>query len=581
MTISSLTSANVSATYAAAANAAKATVTNVAAAAPKASASAVTVSISSAGRVAAATAAVTYTNMTTFKADLKAIVDAGAALPTPVTKTASNMEKTYDLKISSTELLDVTNLANLKLANAAGKIKSIALTDATVTLDQLATTQKFSAMTSLLAKVSSAHTVVLTKTLADDVASLNASSAVEKLNIQVSDTGDKVKTNLTALQTAAKAKTLTKVEMSSKTSATWSMTAADYTKTNADLMKILKNTTSNTDLTISVTGASVKNYTDFKTSKLLDQNIKNVTVSDTAAAIISGKTTLKADTKVTAVEIKDSIANIVKAGDVSGAKALLSATIAPTDTTAKPAAVTVANALKAKDLLISATLMSIADTARNIVNQKNNETNSTYTSATGAKAVLGSIGTTGVAGVKVTDTNFIMSIADVKTLKSVSADIDLSKISYKISDTSANVAANTTDASVMNASGIIFTSNVSISDAVKLGDLSQKQTPGAVSVYDSAANVTAKSADDLAALKAKGFMINIADTATNVATKFTEISARIASINDIVFDGDQNPATNVADTVAADKKFAKDTVLTGHSDVLGHVVTPDYSVATS
>ena len=361
------------------------------------------------------------------------------------------------------------------------------------------------------------------------------------------------------------------------------MTATEYTKTNADLMKILKNGTGVTS-SMSVTGASVKNYTDFKTTKLLDQNIKDLTISDTAAAIVASKSVLKADSKITATQIKDSIANIVKAVDVkslmaNAAGGSLSATISVTDT--KTAVVSIANAIKVKDLSIDMTKISITDTAANFVTQKNNEVN---VLKTGVSEVLAGIGSTGgPVSVAVTNKGFITSIADIKTLKSVSADLDISKLSYKISDTTKNIVTDKGDASVMNAAGIIFSTNVTVADDVALGDLTQKLTPGSLTIYDTVANVTAKSADDLAALKAKGFNINVADTATHLAGQgkdFAAISAKIANINDIVFDGDQNPETNVADTVAADKKFATGTVLTGHSDVLGHVVTPGYSVAS-
>ena len=152
------------------------------------------------------------------------------------------------------------------------------------------------------------------------------------------------------------------------------------------------------------------------------------------------------------------------------------------------------------------TKISITDTAANFVTQKNNEVN---VLKTGVSEVLAGIGSTGgPVSVAVTNKGFITSIADIKTLKSVSADLDISKLSYKISDTTKNIVTDKGDASVMNAAGIIFSTNVTVADDVALGDLTQKLTPGSLTIYDTVANVTAKSADDLAALKAKGFNIN-------------------------------------------------------------------------
>ena len=584
MTISSLTNANVSASYAAASTSAKAPITNMVAAAPKASASAVTVSISSAGRAAAA-AATTTTSWATF-ATAYAAKGSGAAL-----------DASYDLKISKSELTTADNLVKLKDAAAAGKINSITLSDTapiSISLDQTDATLKLVAgndLSKVLSKITSAHKLVLTKTTAADVSSLKSTSANETLDIQVSDTLANVKNYATTLQAAAKAGSLTDVALSSSATdlTAWTVTAKDYTVTYANLMNVLKGT--NAAKSVIVTGASVKNYTDIKASvggatSLLDKNIRSLDISDTAANILSKQPDLKAGValgaglkNISALKLTDSITNILKSG-----ASLVYAAVKDIDANfgtgtakvtinlvseAKPVKASVAETGSLNDLKIALNKVAISDKAINLVAQKRNELNSTLTSTASLLA--------GVASVSVTDTDITMSVADIKVLNGAGmGTFDKSKLKWNIADSAANIVADAGNDAVKKAKAISITSTMTIAQAKDLVDKTKFPTlpnAGALTVIDTAAAIAAENTANLDGLIAKGFTINIADTAAGLTTNIANIDARIGRISNIKLDTVSNATT---DTTFA----AKATIdLSTHTATMGHVVDA-YTQAT-
>ncbi|NDB70121.1 MAG: hypothetical protein EB015_19370, partial [Methylocystaceae bacterium] len=162
-------------------------------------------------------------------------------------------------------------------------------------------------------------------------------------------------------------------------------------------------------------------------------------------------------------------------------------------------------------------------------------------------------------------------------------NIDATKVKWSISDSAANIAAAFAAKSdtVTKATSLAFTTSMTIDSAktILAGAKTKLPTAGALAISDSVKNIVdaSKSSDaatNLTALIAKGFSINISDSAANIAGSdgaFADIDSLIGKIADIKLDDGNSKTDN-------DAVFAYGTKLADHANTIGHIVD-SYSVA--
>ena len=219
-----------------------------------------------------------------------------SAVTAATASTVATNTHVTSLSISDSAANIVTNIAALEGLVTAGKVGSIGLTDSTKPTLTLTAAQD-TADAGVLAKITSPYNLVVSGVLATNATNISAQAHVT--SVTVSDTAANIVTSLAALQTLATANKLGSISLTNTTLPTLSLTAAQLTADATTLGKITSS------YNLAITGVAAANAP----TVAAQAHVTSVTVSDTAANVVSNLTslqTLGVAGKLTSISLTDS-----------------------------------------------------------------------------------------------------------------------------------------------------------------------------------------------------------------------------------------------------------------------------------
>lgn len=336
---------------------------------------------------------ISTTNSSTVKISAAAVTVAKAAtLPPPTVITVAQALSSGDKIASNTVIKDTaanisTNLKALGALTTLGNVTGITLSDTkagTISIARADLTGDLSSSTNIdanlvvLKKITSSYTLNVTGLTASDALSLKSPAKTVTLSLSITDTVDNITSNLSALQTAAKAKILTKITIPTADSGTakplLSITAAQL-KASPELLSTIKG---DYDLTIMGVAAAdavtVAGNADkvLKASGSVSTQAK-VAISDTSVNLVKNIAALEIAAtagRLTSITVSDGKALVLTEAQIKADSHFLATTFT-SNTTIEATAVAAADVSSVQSLVnsnvkLTLTKESIADTAANI-----------------------------------------------------------------------------------------------------------------------------------------------------------------------------------------------------------------------
>ena len=369
-TISSVNSVSVQAnTVSSSSTVAVPTVNTVATAATPTPASASTVKVSAAGLTVSKAASATPAPMTVAQA-----LAAGADLPagTVIKDTAAAVGANFKTLGS---LATLSNITSITLSDAKAGTISVARADLTGDLTSSTNTD---ANLAVLKKITSSYTLNVTGLSASDALTLKSPAKNATLSLSITDTVENITSNLTALQAAAKAKSIATMTLPPLTAGTpkpmLSLTAAQL-KASPELMATIKG-----DFDLTITGVAAADAVTVAGSadKILKASgsgsaQSRVAISDTSANLVKNITALELAAtagRLTSITVSDGKALTLTEAQIKADSHFLAADFS-TATNIEATAVAAADVLTVQSLVnanskLTLTKESVSDTAANI-----------------------------------------------------------------------------------------------------------------------------------------------------------------------------------------------------------------------
>ena len=412
--------------------------------------------------------------------------------------------------ISDTALNIQANLDNLEIsiknstipsASNTFTISSIGVTDkGSITLYNSTLVNDIDALKVLTGK----YTLNVTEINVTDALALKPPSKDAALALSVKDTAANISGNWDKLQTLAKGKTLSAINVTDSTSSLLAMTSA-HLKADADALKLVGG-----DYKLSVTGVAAADVTKVLTTK----NIYSVEVKDTAANILKNLASIQ--TAVTAAKIQNVVIT-----DASNPSLSIDNIFALTTTLPN---VTLAAGVK----------FNIKDTASNIIAHARDDIGD----------VLKNAGTI-ILSDKTTPT---LTLADAITLKGIT---NLDKAAkYNIADGGSAVTAQAAidgETIVSGATSVIINKNFNINETKTLTAIKALAKGTAYSIADSASNILAQANLSGDKILSGANTVTVMDSSANIIANLDQLEAlaKAGKITDIKFTDTPSTALNI------------------------------------
>ena len=345
-----------------------------------------------------ATPTITTTNSSTVKVSAAALSVAKAATATPTPLTVAQILATGDKIPAGTVIKDTaanisTNLKALASLTSIANVTSITLSDTkagtisvarTDLVGDLSDPQNTDLNLAVLKKITSSYTLNVSGLSVSDALTLKAPAKTATLSLSISDTVDNVSTNLTALQTAAKAKSIAGIAISPATAGSpkpnLTLTAAQL-KASPELLATIKG---DYDLTITGVAAADAVTVAGNADKVLrasgsQSTQSKIAISDTASNLVKSIAALETAAtagRLTSITVSDSKALVLTEAQIKADSHFL-ATQFTSNTSIEATAVAAADVTTVQSLVnanskLTLTKESIADTAANIQSNLDN-----------------------------------------------------------------------------------------------------------------------------------------------------------------------------------------------------------------
>jgi hypothetical protein len=572
---------------------AAATVKTVTTAAAPTPASTSTVKVSAAGLTVSKAASATPAPMTVAQA-----LAAGADLPagTVIKDTAAAVGA--NLKTLG-GLATLSNITSITLSDAKAGTISVARSDLTGDLTSSTNTD---ANLSVLKKITSSYTLNVTGLSASDALTLKSPTKNATLSLSITDTVENITSNLTALQTAAKAKSIAAMTLPPLTAGTpkptLSLTAAQL-KASPELLVAIKG---DFDLTITGVAAADAATVAGSADKILKASgsgsaQSKVAISDTSANLVKNIAALELAAtagRLTSITVSDGKALTLTEAQIKADSHFL-ATEFSTATNIEATAVAAADVLTVQSLVnanskLTLTKESVSDTAANIQANLDN-----LEAAVKAPSISSASNAFTIANIGITDKGSItltnstlgndidalkvltgkytlnvsdISVSDALALKAPSKDATLA---LSVKDTAANIAGNWDKLQALakgkTLSAITVTDSASSLLAMTSAQLKTDADVLKLVAGDYKLAVTGVATADLAKiLSTKNiYSVSLTDTAANILKSLASIQTAVtaAKIQSVLISDKANPTLTISDAFALNTTLPNLTVLSG------------------
>jgi hypothetical protein len=583
-----------------------------------------TISTTNSSTVKVSSAALTVAKAPTVATPMSVaqILAAGANIPanTVIKDTAANIST--NLKALGA-LTTFSFVSSITLSDTKAGTISIVRTDIA---GDFSDPQNTDPNLAVLKKITSSYTLNVSDLSVSDALTLKSPAKTATLSLSISDTVDNIAASLTALQTAAKAKSIAGIAIPPATAgaakANLSITAAQL-KASPELLATIKG---DYDLTITGVLAADAVTAAGNADKVLKASgsgstQSKVAISDTSANLVKSIAALETAAtagRLTSITVSDGKALVLTEAQIKADSHFL-ATQFTSNTTVEATAVAAADVLTVQSLVnangkLSLTKESIADTAANIQSNLDNLEAAvkapTLSSASNAFTIA-NIGITDKGSITVANSTLVndidalkvltgkytlnvtdIGVSDALALKAPSKDATLA---ISVKDTAANIAANwdKLQAAVKAKTITAITVTDSTSSLLSISAAQLKSDADALKLVtgDYKLSVTGVSAADVAkTLTAKNmYSVEVKDSVANILKNLPSIQTAVtaAKIQNVVITDATNPSLSITDifaltttlpnvTLAAGVKFnVKDTanMIIAHSrDDIGDVL---------
>ena len=526
------------------------------------------------------------------------ILAAGANIPanTVIKDTAANIST--NLKALGA-LTTFSNVSSITLSDTKAGTISIVRTDIA---GDLSDPQNTDPNLAVLKKITSSYTLNVSGLSVSDALTLKSPAKTATLSLSISDTVDNIAASLTALQTAAKAKSIAGIAIPPATAglpkANLSITAAQL-KASPELLATIKG---DYDLTITGVAAADAVTAAGNADKVLKASgsgstQSKVAISDTSANLVKSLASLETAAtagRLSSITVSDSKALVLTEAQIKADSHFL-ATQFTSNTTVEATAVAAADVLTVQSLVnangkLSLTKESIADTAANIQSNLDNLETAvkapTPPSASNAFTIA-NIGITDKGSITVTNSTLVndidalkvltgkytlnvtdITVSDALAIKAPSKDATLA---ISVKDTAANIAANwdKLQAAVKAKTITAITVTDSASSLLSISAAQLKSDADALKVVtgDYKLSVTGVAAADVAkTLTSKNiYSVEVKDTAANILKNLTSIQTAVtaAKIQNVVVTDATNPSLSISDIFALTTTLPNVTLASG------------------
>ena len=559
-----------------------------------------TISTTNSSTVKVSSAALTVAKAPTVATPMSVaqILAAGANIPanTVIKDTAANIST--NLKALGA-LTTFSNVSSITLSDTKAGTISIVRTDIA---GDLSDPQNTDPNLAVLKKITSSYTLNVSGLNVSDALILKSPAKTATLSLSISDTVDNIAASLTALQTAAKAKSIAGIAIPPATAglpkANLSITAAQL-KASPELLATIKG---DYDLTITGVAAADAVTAAGNADKVLKASgsgstQSKVAISDTSANLVKSIAALETAAtagRLTSITVSDGKALVLTEAQIKADSHFL-ATQFTSNTTVEATAVAAADVLTVQSLVnangkLTLTKESIADTAANIQSNLDNleaavkaptlpSASNTFTIANIGITDKGSITVTNstlvndIDALKVLTGKYTLNVTDITVsdalaLKAPSKDATLA---ISVKDTAANIAANwdKLQAAVKAKTITAITVTDSASSLLSISAAQLKSDADALKVVtgDYKLSVTGVAAADVAkTLTTKNiYSVEVKDTVTNILKNLPSIQTAVtaAKIQNVVITDATNPALSISDIFALTTTLPNVTLASG------------------
>ena len=439
------------------------------------------------------------------------IIDITNVKSTDVAYLKNYIDRTGRLKTGKISVADtlpniLTNLDALETAVKSGIVTNINVTGASTGSISIS---QFNADLDALKLITSNFTLGVTGLAAADAKAVTSPSKYAKLNLTVSDTAANIVTNIANLQVLAKAKTLTAITNSDAKS--FMLNKAQF-DASPDLLKLAP-----TDYRLFLTNMSVADAAKVASNA----HLFRMSISDSTANILKGWSTIQSlsdNRKITGLTCTDTTSVTLNIADAYKINSIYQAALPAT--------------------------YAIADTAKQIINQKNLD--------------LGSIlaNTTSVSLTDKTPPSILISQAT--TLKSIPTLAATTK--YSIVDSAVNITAATGQLVLTGAQSVKTVEAVTIEQAKAL--LAQNSNP-AFAISDTADALITEGTQGGGGILAKASYVNLNDSTYNMGINYDALK----SLSDRGYLSTSNPNLSDKIPITAQQVFSSYQLLSSAPNV--------------
>ena len=388
---------------------------------------------------------ISTTNSSTVKVSSAALTVAKAATASTVTVSVADVLKAGYTPLANTVIKDTaanisTNLKALGALTTFSNVSSITLSDIKAGTISIARTdiagdlsdpQNTDPNLAVLKKITSSYTLKVSGLAVSDALTLKSPAKTATLSLSISDTVDNIAASLTALQTAAKAKSIAGIAIPPATAglpkANLTITAAQF-KASPELFATIKG---DYDLTITGVLAADAVTAAGNADKVLKASgsgstQSKVAISDTSTNLVKSIAALETAAtagRLTSITVSDGKALVLTEAQIKADSHFL-ATQFTTNTTVEATAVAAADVATVQSLVnanskLTLTKESIADTAANIQSNLDKLETAvkapTLPSASNAFTIA-NIGITDKGSITVTNSTLVNDIDALKVL---------------------------------------------------------------------------------------------------------------------------------------------------------------------
>ena len=526
------------------------------------------------------------------------ILAAGANIPanTVIKDTAANIST--NLKALGA-LTTFSNVSSITLSDIKAGTISIARTDIA---GDLSDPQNTDPNLAVLKKITSSYTLKVSGLAVSDALTLKSPAKTATLSLSISDTVDNIAASLTALQTAAKAKSIAGIAIPPATAglpkANLTITAAQF-KASPELFATIKG---DYDLTITGVLAADAVTAAGNADKVLKASgsgstQSKVAISDTSANLVKSIAALETAAiagRLTSITVSDGKALVLTEAQIKADNHFL-ATQFTSNTTVEATAVAAADVLTVQSLVnanakLTLTKESIADTAANIqsnLDKLEAAVKAPTLSSASSAFTIANIGITDKGSITVTNSTLVndidalkvltgkytinvtdITVSDALALKAPSKDATLA---ISVKDTAANIAANwdKLQAAVKAKTITAITVTDSASSLLSISAAQLKSDADALKVVtgDYKLSVTGVAAADVAkTLTTKNiYSVEVKDTVANILKNLPSIQTAVtaAKIQNVVITDAANPSLSISDIFALTTTLPNVTLASG------------------